>query len=61
MTDISAGWRALAGLSPPLARKLHQIRNIIRLPGEGEARHAPYPLAGTRGWPEVLIAVCRLS
>ena len=49
---------ALAALSPNLARRLHQARNILRLPGEGEARHAPYPLAGASGWPEVLIAVC---
>ena len=49
---------ALAGLSPIAARKLHQVRNILRLPGEGEARHAPYPLPGASGWPEVLIAVC---
>ena len=49
---------ALAALSPILARKLHQVRNILRLPGEGEARHAPYPLASANGWPEVLIAVC---
>ena len=49
---------ALAARSPVLARKLHQVRNILRLPGEGEARHAPYPLAGASGWPEVLIAVC---
>lgn len=48
----------LASLSPVLARKLHQVRNIVRLPGEGEARHAPYPLADASGWPEVLIAVC---
>lgn len=48
----------LAALSPLLARRLHQVRNILRLPGEGEARHAPYPLAGAGGWPEVLIAVC---
>ena len=47
-----------AALSPLLARRLHQVRNIVRLPAEGEARHAPYPLAGARGWPEVLIAVC---
>lgn len=48
----------LASLSPILARRFHQARNILRLPGEGEARHAPYPLAGAGGWPEVLIAVC---
>ena len=48
----------LASVSPVLARKLHQVRNILRLPGEGEARHAPYPLADAGGWPEVLIAVC---
>lgn len=48
----------LASLSPVLARKLHQVRNILRLPAEGEARHAPYPLQGASGWPEVLIAVC---
>ena len=49
---------ALAGMAPLAARKLHQVRNILRLPGEGEARHAPYPLRGASGWPEVLIAVC---
>lgn len=49
---------ALAALSPILARRLHQMRNILRLPGEGEARHTPYPLARASGWPEVLIAVC---
>ena len=47
-----------AALSPALARKLHQIRNILRIPDEGERRHAPYPLADGSGWPEVLIAVC---
>lgn len=48
----------LAAFSPPLARRLHQVRNILRLPGEREARHAPYPLSGAREWPEILIAVC---
>ena len=49
---------ALAALSPLAARRFHQARNILRLPGEGEPRHAPYALRGARGWPEVLIAVC---
>jgi SAM-dependent methyltransferase len=61
-TPASDGHKARLGMlsarSPVLARKLHQVRNILRLPGEGEARHAPYPLAGAGGWPEVLIAVC---
>ena len=49
---------ALAARSPLLARRLHQVRNILRLPGEREARHAPYPLRDAGGWPEVLNAVC---
>lgn len=49
---------ALAARSPVLARRLHQVRNILRLPGESEARHAPYALRSAGGWPEVLIAVC---
>ncbi len=49
---------ALARLSPAAARGLHGLRNIVRLPAEREARHAPYPLAEARGWPEVLLAVC---
>ena len=48
----------LASRSPLVARRFHQVRNILRLPGEGEARHAPYPLQDASGWPEVLIAVC---
>ncbi len=62
-TPCSAAWkRALAGLahaSPRAARRAHQVRNLLRLPTEGERRHAPYPLAGANGFPEVVIAVCR--
>ena len=61
-TPASDGHRrrlgTLAAYSPGAARKLHQLRNILRLPGEGELRHAPYPLSNASGWPEVLIAVC---
>ena len=48
----------LAKRSPLVARRFHQVRNILRLPGESETRHAPYPLQDASGWPEVLIAVC---
>ena len=49
---------ALSRLSPAAARRFHQLRNIARLPAEGEGRHAPFPRSGARGWPEVWIAVC---
>ena len=61
-TRCSNRWQEiLAGLgarSPRLARKAHQARNILRLPGEREPRHDPYRLQGASGWPEVLIARC---
>lgn len=61
-TPCSSRWKdfltPLAARSPRLARRAHQLRNISRLPGERESRHAPYPLRGARGWPEVLIARC---
>lgn len=64
-TRCSRSWkRLLAGLgrrSPFLARKAHQLRNLAHLPVEGQRRHAPYRLRGAPGWPEVLIACCRVG
>ncbi len=61
-TVCSTSWKrvleVLGRASPFLSRKAHQARNIAHLPVEGERRHAPYALAGARGWPEVLIARC---
>ncbi len=48
----------LGSLSPFAGRKLHQLLNVLRLPVEREARHAPYPLDGASGVPEVLLAIC---
>lgn len=44
-------------VSPTLALRLHQLRNILGLPWEARERHAaqPFPLEGE---PEVLVAVC---
>ncbi len=52
--------RRLGALSPFAGRRLHQLLNILRLPGEREARHAPWPLSppGVPGAPEVLLAAC---
>ncbi len=48
----------IGALSPFAGRKLHSALNVLRLPMEREARHAPYPLEGAAGAPEVLLAVC---
>ena len=62
-TPCSDRWKRILGrlarLSPALARKVHQLRNIVRLPVESERRHAPGPLDGSADWSEVLIAACR--
>lgn len=49
---------AAARRSPGAARLLHRLRNLLLLPFEGPDRHAPYPLDGAAGRPEVLIGVC---
>lgn len=49
---------AVSRRSPAAARLLGRLRNLLLLPTEGPARHAPYPLAGAPGHPEVLIGLC---
>lgn len=43
--------------SPRLARRLHQMRNLLGFFGETRERHLPLPLP-LEGEPEVLIGVC---
>ncbi len=49
----------LGAFSPFAGRTFHRLLNILRLPMEREARHAPYALsADDAAAPEALLAVC---